>query len=74
MFWVFNKQKIYSYLVAASTVAILLVGSIFLTGNKMDAFQTSSSLGKLVPIYNVETNKQRISLTINCAWSQHQMG
>lgn len=69
MFWVFNKQKIYSYLVAASTVAILLVGSIFLTGNKMDAFETSSSLGKLVPIYNVETNKQRISLTINCAWN-----
>lgn len=69
MFWVFNKQKIYSYLVAASTVAILLVGSIFLTGNKMDAFQTSSSLGKLVPIYNVDTNKQRISLTINCAWN-----
>lgn len=69
MFWVFNKQKIYSYLVAASTVAILLVGSIFLMGNKMDAFQTSSSLGKLVPIYNVDTNKQRISLTINCAWN-----
>ena len=29
MFFIFNKQKIYSYIVAASTVAILFVLSFF---------------------------------------------
>ena len=69
MFWVFNKQKIYSYLVAASTVIILLVGSIYFTNINMEGMEASSSAGKLVPIYNVDTNKQRISITINCAWN-----
>lgn len=69
MFFVFNKQKIYSYLVAASTVLVLLIGSIFFTGMNMDTMEMSSGVGKLLPIYNVETNKQRISITINCAWN-----
>jgi len=69
MFWVFNKQKIYSYLVAASTVIILLVGSIIFMGSNMEAMEISAGAGKLVPIYSVETNKQRIAITINCAWN-----
>jgi len=68
VFCVFNKQKIISYLVASSTVIILLAVSIFFTGN-IDTMQISAGAGKLVPIYNVDTNKQRISLTINCAWN-----
>lgn len=68
MFCVFNKQKIISYLVASSTVIILLAVSIFFTGN-IDTMQISAGAGKLVPIYNVDTSKQRISLTINCAWN-----
>ena len=68
MFFVFNKQKIYSYLVAASTVAVLLIGSIFFTGINIETMEMSSSPGKLLPIYNVETKSQRISITINCAW------
>lgn len=69
MFYVFNKQKIYSYLVAASTVIVLLIGSLFFTGTNMETMEMSSQAGKLVPIYNVDTNKQRISITINCAWN-----
>lgn len=69
MFYIFNKQKIYSYLIASSTVIILLAVSIFFTGNNMEAMEMSAASGKLVPIYNVETNKQRISITINCAWN-----
>ena len=69
MFYVFNKQKIFSYLIASSTVAVLLAVSIFFTGNNTEAMEMSSSAGRLVPIYNVETNKQRISITINCAWN-----
>ena len=66
-------QKIISYLVASSMVIILLVVSIFFTGN-VETMQMSSQAGKLVPIYSVDTQKQRIALTINCAWSQYQMG
>ena len=75
MFYIFNKQKIYSYLVASGTVAILLFGSIFfLNGSKMNTMQMASSVDKLVPIYSVDTNKQRISLTINCAWNADDIG
>lgn len=74
MFCVLNKQKIISYLVASSTVVILLAVSIFFTGNNAETMQMSSGVGKLVPIYSVETSKKQIALTINCAWLQLQMG
>lgn len=69
MFFVFNKQKIYSYLVAASTVLVLLVGSIFFMGSNVETMEMSSEAGRLIPIYNVETNKKWISISINCAWN-----
>lgn len=65
MFFVFNKQKIYSYLVAASTVVILFILSFFFTNKNIDIMQTTSEISKLVPIYSVDTNKKQISLTIN---------
>ena len=68
MFIVFNKQKICSYLIASSTVVILLAVSIFFTGNT-DTMQMSAGTSKLVPIYNVETSKKAVSITINCAWN-----
>ena len=68
MFYVFNKQKICSYLIASSTVVILLAVSIFFTGNT-DTMQMSAGTSKLVPIYNVETSKKAVSITINCAWN-----
>ncbi len=69
MFFIFNKQKIYSYLVAASTVLVLLVGSIFFMGSNVETMEMSSEAGRLLPIYNVETNKKWISISINCAWN-----
>lgn len=69
MFCVFNKQKIYSYIIASSTVILLLAVSIMFAGDKMETMEMSSGTGKLVPIYDVETPKQRISITINCAWN-----
>ena len=74
MFCVLNKQKIISYLVASSTVIILLAVSIFFTGNNVETMQMSSGVSKLVPIYSVETNKKQVALTINCAWFQLPMG
>ena len=69
MFFILNKQKIYSYLVAASTVVILFIISFYFTNIDENALETSSEVSKLVPIYNVDTEKQRISITINCAWN-----
>lgn len=69
MFYVFNKQKIYTYLVSIITVVILFcVAGTF--GNKGETIQTSSGNDKLLPIYNVQTQQKKVALTMNCAWSQ----
>ncbi len=69
MFFIFNKQKIYSYLVAASTVVILFVLSFFFINTDMKTMETSSNISRLTPIYSVQTEQKKISLTINCAWN-----
>ena len=68
MFLVFNKQKIISYVVAFSTVAILFLGAGLLTP-KDEALQTSAKINKLLPIYSVDTPDKEVALTINCAWN-----
>ncbi len=73
MFYVFNKQKICSYLIASSTVAILLAVSIFFTGSKIETKETMAYTGSSFPICSVETNRQRISLTINCEWESNDI-
>lgn len=68
MFLVFNKQKIYSYLVALSTVvALFVIAATF--GNKSGELIQTMSQSKLVPIYNVQTNEQKVAFTMNCAWN-----
>lgn len=69
MFLVFNKQKICSYIVALSTVAILLGGANIIKMKNNDTVLTSSSTQKLLPIYKVETEEKEVALTINCAWN-----
>lgn len=69
MFLVFNKEKIISYLVAFSTVAILFGGANLFISNEEDILQTSAKVSKLLPIYSVDTEEKKISLTINCAWN-----
>ncbi len=67
MFFVFNKQKIYTYLLSVLTVIVLLfIGSS--TIKDEESIETSSSTNKLLPIYSVKTDKKDIALTINCAW------
>lgn len=67
MFIVFNKDKIISYFVSFSTVAILLVMAFFIK-NKSDLLEVSN-IEKKLPIYSVETNEKKIALTMNCAWN-----
>ena len=69
MFFVFNKQKIYSYLVALSTVLVLFGIAIFIRQKDNTILFTSASINKKLPIYSVETDENKVSLTINCAWN-----
>ena len=71
MFFVFNKQKIYTYLVSIVTVVLLfcVAGSLNNTSNGKNAVPTSSTTGKLLPIYNVQTEEKKVAFTMNCAWN-----
>ena len=68
MFLVFNKQKIYSYLVALSTVVALFIIAATV-GNKTGELIQTMSHSKLVPIYNVQTEEPKVAFTMNCAWN-----
>ena len=68
MFLVFNKQKIYSYLVALSTVVALFIIAATV-GNKTGQLIQTMSKSKLVPIYNVQTEEPKVAFTMNCAWN-----
>ncbi len=68
MFIVLNKQKIYSYLATFSTVIALFVIAFTVTNNVSNTIVTSSN-SKELPIYNVQTNENKIALTMNCAWN-----
>ena len=70
MFLVFNKDKIYSYLVAASTVMVLFfTASILYNNNNLETVPTSSNMVKKLPIYSVQTDENKVALTMNCAWN-----
>lgn len=65
MFLVFNKEKIQTYIVSILTVAILIgIANI----ERLKIVETSSSTKEL-PIYNVQTEENKVSLTMNCAWN-----
>ena len=68
MFIVLNKQKIYSYLATFSTVIALFVIAFTVTNNTSNTIITSSN-SKELPIYNVQTNENKVALTMNCAWN-----
>lgn len=68
MFIVFNKEKIYSYIIALSTIVILFMMANVIVSKNTNSIFTSSS-NKLVPIYSVNTEEKQIALTMNCAWN-----
>lgn len=69
LFFVFNKQKIYTYLVSVVTVVLLfcVAGSLNNT-SASNTVQTASTTQKLLPIYNVQTEEKKVAFTMNCAW------
>lgn len=67
MFLIFNKEKIYAYLVSVITI-VLLLGLATTMSNK-DTVETSANATKLLPIYNVQTDENKVAFTMNCAWN-----
>lgn len=67
MLIVFNKKKIYSYLVALCTVIILFMVAASFTNSMTIA--TSSNVARKLPIYQVKTEKKKVAFTMNCAWN-----
>ena len=55
MFFVFNKQKIYTYVVSLVTVVFLFCVASSLNQSNQNTVQTSATNQKRLPIYNVET-------------------
>lgn len=69
MFIVFNKQKIYSYLVAFSTVVILFVIGFAVTNEPLNTLQTSTNIEENSTIINNQLNnaivKQNNAVEVN---------
>ena len=65
MFLIFNKDKIQTYIVSVLTVVVLIM--VANIGN-IKTIQTSATT-KLLPIYNVKTEENKIAFTMNCAWN-----
>ena len=68
MFFIVSKQKIYTYFI--SIIMVVLLFCISGTSvNKKEAIATASTNEKFLPIYKVETEENKIALTMNCAWN-----
>lgn len=70
MFLILSKEKIQTYMVSMLTVAVLIV--VANIGNTK-AVPTNATQ-RYLPIYNVQTEENKIAFTMNCAWSQIPMG
>lgn len=70
MFFVINKEKILSYIITISAVALLFVFSVGLYSTPEEqVLNVAASSSKQLPIYSVNTSEKKIALTINCAWN-----
>lgn len=68
MFLVFNKEKIYAYIVSIVTVGMLFCMASAIPKNT-ESIETNADATKKVPIYNVQTDENKIAFTMNCAWN-----
>jgi peptidoglycan/xylan/chitin deacetylase (PgdA/CDA1 family) len=69
MFFVFSKEKIYTYVVSLVTVVFLFYVASNSNFADKKTVEVSSNTEKLLPIYNVETTENKVALTMNCAWN-----
>lgn len=64
MFLIFNKEKIQTYAVSILTVAVLIA----LANIKDISAVPTFAQEKYLPIYNVQTEENKVAFTMNCAW------
>ncbi len=69
MFFVFNKEKIYTYIVSMLTVVLLFFTASNINFVSKESIETASTTNKLLPIYKVKTEENIVALTMNCAWN-----
>ena len=70
MFFVYNKDKIVSVVIALSTILILfLISATIKQNTNYKEIQVSAKPSKLVPICAVDTKKNDVAITINCSWN-----
>lgn len=69
MFLVFNKEKIFTYIISIFTVILLFYVATNVDFMSGETVQASSGAEKLLPIYKVKTDEKKVSLTMNCAWN-----
>ena len=69
MFFVLNKQRIYTYLISIITVVLLFCVANNLITNDNNTVQTSTTNEKLLPFDNVQTEEKKVAFTMNCAWN-----
>ena len=68
MFFILSKQKIYTYFISIIMVVLLFcISGTFV--NKKEAIATTSTNEKYLPIYDVQTEENKVALTMNCAWN-----
>ncbi len=69
MFYIVNKDRIVSCVIALSTILVLFLMATVVPAKELDTVETASNGSKLLPIYSVDTEENKVALTINCAWS-----
>ena len=65
MFFVFNKQKIYTYAVSLVTVIVLFFVASNFGQENQKTIETSAENQKLLPIYNVQTEENKVRILKN---------
>ena len=61
MFLVFNKEKIISYVIAISAVAMLFIFTTGIYSNKQkETVNVSANATKQLPVYSVDTNESKL--------------
>ena len=70
MFFVYNKDKIISAIIALSTVLVLfLIAGTIKKNTINNSISTSVATTESLPIYSIDTKEKNVALTINCAWN-----
>lgn len=69
MFYIVNKERIVSCVIALSTVLILFLMATVVPAKEPNVVATSTNDSRVLPIYSVDTEENKVALTINCAWS-----